>query len=296
MILLTGSTGFIGGQVLRELSKKKVQVRCLVRKNITSENSNISYVVGDVLDYDSLVNATAGVDTVYYLIHMMGKQKEQEKFDKLDRIAITNMIRACKTNGVNRIIHLTGMSSPHEKLSTHLESRKEVEEIIKNSGINYTIFRASIIIGKGGAAFEIFDTVVRKLSIIPVFDWGQTKVQAIYTGDVIKYLIECLDKKETFNRYFDIGSSDVFTYKELMQQYSDALGLKRFFVRIPGSYNWISSTVLGKLAPVDPDMVYWLIESLKNNMIVQPNNLKEIFGFEPVSFKESVRRILEADQ
>src|SRR5659263_342259 len=159
MILLTGATGFIGDRVLRELSKKNLQVRCLVRKNASSQNPNITYVTGDVLDYDSLVRATAGVDTVYYFIHMMGNQPagEEKKFDELDRLAINNMVRACREKGVKRIIHLTGMRNPREKLSHHLKSRKEVEDIIRNSGIDHTIFRASMIIGRGGEAFDLLD-------------------------------------------------------------------------------------------------------------------------------------------
>jgi uncharacterized protein YbjT (DUF2867 family) len=295
MILLTGATGFIGERVLRALSEKNVQVRCLVRKPVRSEKINISYVISDVLDYDSLVRATTGVDTVYYFIHMMGKQNAQKRFDILDRLAITNMVKACKINGVKRIIHLTGIRPQQEKLSTHLESRKEVEEIIKNSGIDYTIFRASVIIGRGGAAFEILDTAVRKFPIIPVLNWENTKTQPIYIGDVILYLVECLDKKETLNKCYDIGCSQVFTYRELMQQYALELGLKRHFISIPGSWNWLSSVMLGKLAPVNQNVIYWLIESLHNNMVCEPNDLKVTFGFEPLSFNESIKKIVETD-
>ncbi|VVB92828.1 NAD(P)H-binding protein [uncultured archaeon] len=295
MILLTGSTGFIGGHVLEALSEKNLQVRCLSRKPMASKNSNISYVTGDVLDYDSMVSATAGVDTVYYFIHMMGKQKEQEKFDVLDRLAINNMVRACRTNGVRRIIHLTGMSNPDEQLSRHLASRREVEEIITKSGIDFTVFRASVIIGRGGGAFEILDTAVRKFPIIPVLDWENIKIQPIYIGDVVRYLVECLDKKETLNKGYDIGCSDVFTYRELMQQYAQELGLKRFFIRVPGSWRRLSALFLGKLTPVDANVVYWLIESLGNNMVCGPNDLKKIFGFEPLPFRESIRKIIQKE-
>lgn len=293
MILLTGATGFIGGHVLKVLSERNMHVRCLVRKSIESESPNISYVTGDLLDYNSLVKATEGVDTVYYFIHMMGKQREQEKFNVLDRKAINNMIKACKVNGVKRIIHLTGMSNPGEKLSTHLASRREVEEIIKKSGIDYTIFRASIIIGKGGAAFEILETAVRLFLVIPVLSWHNTKVQPIYIGDVVKYLVECLDKEETINKCYDIGGPEIFTYKELMRNYAQESGIIPIFIWIPGTWHWTSSFILGKLSPVNPDVVYWLIESLKNNMVAEPNDLKRIFGFEPISFKESVRKIKE---
>jgi len=293
MILLTGATGFIGGLVLEALSKRNVQVRCLVRKPVVSVNPNISYVTGDVLDQESLLKATAGVDTVYYFIHMMGKQKEQENFDILDRKAVTNMVKACKENGVKRIIHLTGITNPGEKLSHHLSSRKEVEDIIRSSSIDYTIFRASMIIGRGGGAFEILDTAVRNFPIIPVFNWGNTHVQPVYIGDVLRYLVECLDMKETINKCYDIGCSEVFTYQELMQEYARHLGLKRIFVHIPGSWHWISSQVLGRLSTVNANVVYWLIESLRNNMVCEPNDLKKIFGFEPLSFKESIRKLVE---
>jgi uncharacterized protein YbjT (DUF2867 family) len=293
MILLTGATGFIGNRVLQALSKKNLQVRCLVRKSASSHNQNITYVTGDVLDYDSLVRATVGVDTVYYFIHMMGNQPtgEQKKFDELDRLAINNMTRACLENGIKRIIHLTGIRNPHEKLSHHLESRKEVEDIIRNSGIDHTIFRASIIIGRGGAAFDILETAVRKFPVIPIFEWENTRVQPIYIDDVIRYLVECLDRKETINKCYDIGCSQVLTYKELIQQYAEEVGLKRAFIHIPGSWHWLSAMVLGKLSPVNPNVVYWLIESLHNNMICEPNDLNKIFGFVPLGFKESIRKI-----
>lgn len=293
MILLTGATGFIGNRVLLALSKKNLKVRCLVRKPAFSRNPNITYVTGDVLDHDSLVRATSGVDTVYYLIHMMGNQPagEQRKFDELDRLAINNMVRACRENGVKRIIHLTGIRNPGEKLSHHLESRKEVEDMIRNSGIDHTIFRASVIIGRGGAAFDILETAVCKFFIIPIFDWENTRVQPIFIDDVIKYLVDCLDHKETINKCYDIGCSQVFTYRELIQQYADELGLKRIYIRIPGSWHKLSSVVLGKLSPVNPNVVYWLIESLHNNMTCELNDLNEIFGFEPISFKESIRKL-----
>ena len=293
MILLTGATGFIGRLVLDALSSKNVQIRCLVRKTVRSDNPNISYMTGDVLDLDSLVKSTQGVDTVYYFIHMMGEQKEQEKFDILDRKAITNMVKACKINGVKRMIHLTGMSDPHEKLSHHLASRKEVEEIIRSSGIDYTIFRASVIIGRGGAAFEILDTAVRRFPIIPVFNWANTRVQPIFIGDVIRYLVECLDKKETLNKCYDIGCSQIFTYEELMREYARMTGYKRIFIHVPGSWRRVSSFVLGKLSTVNSNVIYWLIESLRNNMVCQTNDLKKIFGFEPMPFKDSIAKLLK---
>jgi len=88
MILLTGATGFIGSRVLQALSQKNLKVRCLVRKQKTSDNPNISYVTGDVLDRDSLLAAAKGVETVYYFIHMM---ETSQKVNRKNSMFLTGM-------------------------------------------------------------------------------------------------------------------------------------------------------------------------------------------------------------
>lgn len=307
MILIAGATGYIGRRVLKILSEKNISVRCLVRKPTIqkldvlgiakAEKKNISYVAGNALDYDSLLLATKGVDVVYYFIHMMDSftPGEKEKFDKFDRLAAENMARACRENKVKRIIYLGRICDPKEKLSLHLKSRKEVEDIIRESGIDYTIFRASVIIGRGAAAFEIFDAVVKKFPVISFFNWGLSKSQPIFYKDAVKYLADCLDKKETINKSFDIGGRDILSYEEFIRQYAEELRLKRYFISISREARWFFAKILAIAAPVNSNIIYWLVESLANNAIANSDDgkkLKKIFGFEPLGFRESIGKIL----
>lgn len=307
MILIAGATGYIGRRVLKILAEKNIPIRCLVRKPTIqklddlgiakAENKNISYVSGNALDYDSLLVATKGVKIVYYFIHHMDSSIScgGERFDKLDRLAAENMAHACRENKVQRIIYLGTICDPKEKLSLHLKSRKEVEDIISKSGVNYTIFRASLIIGRGAAAFELIDSMVKKIPIIPIIDSDATKVQPIFYKDVIKYLVDCLDKKATINKSFDIGGRDVLTYEEIIKQYAKELKIKRYFPRIKGQWCRLVAKGLSLISPVNANVVYWLVESLSNNMAANPGDaveLKKIFGFEPLGFKESIGKIL----
>jgi len=307
MILIAGATGYIGRRVLKNLSERNFSVRCLVRKPTIQkldalgiakeENKNISYIEGNALDYGSLLAATKGVDIVYYFIHHMdnGISGAEDKFDKLDRIAAENMVRACRENNVGRIIYLGRICNLAEKLSLHLRSRKEVEDIISKSGIDHTIFRASLIIGRGAAAFEILGSVVKKIPIIPIIDWGATKVQPIFYRDAVKYLVDCLDKKETINKSFDIGGGNVLSYEDIIRQYAKELKIKRHFIKISGQSHQLLAKVLSAISPVNANVVYWLTESLANNMIANPKDIEELkkkFGFEPLGFKESIGKIL----
>lgn len=307
MILIAGATGYIGSRVLKNLSEKNFTVRCLVRKPtiqkldaigiVKAKKKNISYATGDALDYNSFLSAAKGADIVYYFVHMMdsGSAEEGEKFDKLDRRAAENMVKACQKNNVKRIIYLGGMYDPKEKLSRHLESRREVENIIRESGIGYTIFRASVIIGRGAAAFEIIDSMVKKIPIIPIIDSDRTLVQPIFYKDAIRYLVDCLEKKETINRSFDIGGKDILSYEEIIKRYAKELKIKRYFPRIRGRWRWLLAKGLSIISPVNTNVVYWLTESLSNNTVANPNHreeLKKIFGFEPLGFRESIGKIL----
>ncbi len=308
MILIAGATGYIGSRVLKILAEKNLKVRCLVRKPtiqkldvlgiVKKENKNISYIEGNALDYNSLFSATKGVDIVYYFIHHMdgGIRGEEDKFDKLDCLAAKNMARSCRKNKVKRIIYLGGICDSKEKLSLHLKSVKEVEKIISASGIDYTIFRASmVIIGRGAVAFEIIDSMVKKIPIIPIIDSDATKIQPIFYKDAIRYLVECLDKPETINKSFDIGGKDILSYEEIIRQYAKELKIKRYFFRIAKIPHWFLAKGLSMISPVNANVVYWLTESLSNNMVANSNDtkeLKKIFGFEPLGFKESIEKIL----
>ncbi|MDP3057277.1 MAG: NAD(P)H-binding protein [bacterium] len=307
MILIVGATGYIGRRVLKILAEKNIPIRCLIRKPtiqkldvlglVKAENKNISYVTGNALDYDSLLAATKGVKIVYYFIHHMDSSISGggERFDKLDRLAAENMARACRENKVQRIIYLGAICDPKEKLSLHLKSRKEVEDIISKSGVDYTIFRASVIIGRGAAAFDLIDSMVKKIPIIPIIDSDATKVQPIFYKDVIKYLVDCLDKKATINKSFDIGGKDVLSYEEIVRQYAKELKIKRYYFRIKGNWRRLVAKGLSIISPVNANVVYWLTESLRNTMVANPDDaekLKKIFGFEPRGFKESIGKIL----
>lgn len=307
MILIAGATGYIGRRVLKILSERNLSVRCLVRKPTIqkldalgiakAENKNISYISGNALDYDSLLAAAKGADIVYYFIHHMasGKPGDEEKFDKLDRLAAENMVKACRENKVKRIIYLGRISDQKEKLSLHLKSRQEVEDTISGSGLDYTIFRSSMIIGCGAAMFDILDSMVKKIPVIPIIDLDATKVQPIFYKDVIRYLADCPDKKETINKVFDIGGKDILSYEEIIKQYAEELKIKRHYFRISKVPHRILTKGLSIISPVNANVVHWLVESLSNNMIANPadgEKLKKIFGFEPLGFRESVGKIL----
>ncbi|MEP6508356.1 MAG: NAD(P)H-binding protein, partial [Gemmatimonadales bacterium] len=140
-VLLTGSTGYVGGRLLPLLEKAGYQVRCLARQPEVLSSKvapSTEVVAGDVLDSASLEKALRGIDAAYYLVHSMGSTGS---FEDKDRQAASNFARAAKAAGVQRIIYLGGLGDDEEELSPHLRSRQEVGEILRESGVPVLEFR-----------------------------------------------------------------------------------------------------------------------------------------------------------
>ncbi len=191
-ILLTGATGYIGGRLLRRLEDGPYRVRCLARRpealsTVIAPGTEV--VRGDLLRPETLPDAMRDVSTAYYLIHSMASDGD---FAREDRMAAENFARAALEAGVRRIIYLGGLGEGSH-MSGHLESRREVGEILRNSGVPTIEFRASIIIGSGSLSFEMIRSLVEKLPVMLTPMWVHTYCQPIAVDDVLDYLIAVLN-------------------------------------------------------------------------------------------------------
>ena len=149
IVLITGANGFIGRLLTRALLAEDLQLRCLVRKAGTALDETIETVQGDLLEPVTLPAVLAGVDTAYYLVHAMAGGRAG--FERRDREAAENFVKAAEKAGVRRVIYLGGLGETGDDLSEHLKSRLEVADILRSGKFATTFLRAAIIIGAGGA-------------------------------------------------------------------------------------------------------------------------------------------------
>jgi uncharacterized protein YbjT (DUF2867 family) len=125
-----------------------------------------------------------------------------------------------------QIIYLGGITN-EDKLSTHLASRKKVDEVLRSGPVPVTSLKAAIIVGSGSSSFEIIRDLVEKLPIMIAPRWLDTRTQPIAIRNVLEYLTGVLLRPDTYGGSYDIGGPDVMTYKEMLQQYAEVRGLKR---------------------------------------------------------------------
>ncbi|MDB4324175.1 SDR family oxidoreductase [Crocinitomicaceae bacterium] len=293
-ILLTGATGYIGKRILPILINKGYDVVCCVRDKSRfnppqSLENKISVIEVDLLDPIGLSQIPTDIDVAYYLVHSMAisdnyKSLEQES-------AINFRDRLSKTN-VKQVIYLSGIVN-ESNLSKHLLSRKIVEEELERGNYNLTCFRAGIIVGSGSASFEIMRDLVEKLPIMITPKWLLTKCQPIGVSDVQTFLTKCILNEDTFNRNFDIGCDDVLSYREMLLDFAKIRNLKRRIWTIPLMTPKLSSYWLYFVTSTSYKLAKSLVESMKVEVVCRNNEINQILGVQPISYKEALTKAFD---
>jgi uncharacterized protein YbjT (DUF2867 family) len=289
MLLLTGSTGYVGGRLLRRLEQEGVPVRCLCRDPEALRwrvGPGTELVPGDLLQPASLDSAFSNVDTAFYLVHSMSSG---ESFEADEVACATNFALAARKAGVRRILYLGALASGGE-LSLHMRTRLETGNILRSSGIPVLEFQASVIIGSGSASFELIRALVERLPVMITPQWVETAAQPIGIEDVIRYLVAGISLPLPENVTVQIGGSDVTSYVGLMREFARQRKLRRWFIGVPFLSLSLSSRWLTLITPVYASIGRCLIESVRNPSVVQSSTARELFAVQPMGIVRAIER------
>ena len=289
-VLVTGATGYIGKRIIPLLLQQGHTVVCAVRGTLRtqqkySEETNVEVVRADFLDAESLNNIPKDIDAVYYLIHSMSNSVD--KFHEMEEACAVNFKNYIETTNAKQVIYLSGITND-TKLSKHLLSRKNVENTLQSNHYALTVFKAGIIVGSGSASFEIIRDLVEKLPVMVAPKWLNTKTQPIGVRNVLTFLIRALDNKELYNTSHDIFGPEVLTYKEMLLQFSEARGLKRYILTIPVMTAKLSSYWLYFVTSTSYKLARSLVNSMGIEIIGNPSNINKIIGIDPMNYKQAI--------
>jgi uncharacterized protein YbjT (DUF2867 family) len=294
-VLLTGPTGFIGGRLLHALDEEGFHIRCLVRlsekltiKRPLKQKPEVGYA--DLLEPETLPKAMEGMDAAYYLVHSMGGRSiaETKAFAERDRQAATNFLKAAEAAGLKQIIYLGGLGETGEELSKHLASRQGVAKILQSGSIKTTVLRAAVIIGAGGASFELVRYLAERLPVMMCPRWINTRSQPIAVQNVISFLVGCLKKPATAGKTFDIGGPDIITYGDMMRLYARVRGLNRFLFTVPVLTPRLSAYWINFVTPVPAGIVFPLVEGLKNEVVCRDNRIRDFIPLDLMGMEEAI--------
>ncbi len=286
---VTGATGFIGRHIVPALQSAGHEVRALVRRPQELVGSGVDTRRADLLEASSLSAALEGVHTAFYLVHSM---MAGSTFVERDRLAANNFTEAAEASGVERIIYLGGLGETGPALSTHLRSRAEVARILQSSNVPTTTFRAAIILGHGGASWEMLRQLVERLPVMLTPRWVEVRCQPIALRDVLTYLVKSVGEDETAGSSFDIGGPDILTYREMMLILAEVLRKRRYIFGIPVLSPRLSSYWVDLVTDVPSRVARPLIDGLKNEVVCRESRIKSLIPMRRTRYREAIKLAL----
>ncbi|MDB4297367.1 SDR family oxidoreductase, partial [Flavobacteriaceae bacterium] len=246
---------------------------------------NVSFIKVDFLETETLDQIPKDIDFAYYLIHSMSSSSDD--FEVLEHSCASNFKNCLETTTCKQVVYLGGIANDTH-LSKHLSSRKKVENTLKSNIYALTAFRAGIVVGSGSASFEIIRDLVEKLPLMITPRWLNTQTQPIAVKDIVKYLTRTLGREETYNKSFDIFGPELLNYKQMLLQFSEVRGLKRWIYTLPIMTPKLSSYWLYFMTSTPYRLAMNLVDSMDVAIIGSPSNINELLDIQPMTYKKAV--------
>ncbi|MBC7689394.1 MAG: SDR family oxidoreductase [Aquabacterium sp.] len=288
-ILLTGANGYIGQRLLPVLIEHGHELYCCVRNRKRFEDeyngTHVHIIEIDLLNEPGAVNFPVQIDAAYYLVHSMSRGGN---FEDQEAATAKHFITLLEQTNCRHLVYLSGIVND-EELSKHLQSRLNVENILRAGKVPVTVLRAGIIIGSGSASFEIMRDIVEKLPVMITPKWVNTLCQPIAIRNVIQFLQGVLLKENLYNQDFDIGGPEVLSYKKMLLDFAEVRKLKRTLITIPVMTPRLSSYWLYFVTSTTYALAVNLVDSMKVNVVCRKNDLVQQLGIELIPYKNAVQ-------
>lgn len=236
LVVMLGGSGFLG----RHLAQLLVQAGYRVR--IPSRNRNLAMkaaaipgvdlVSANVHDAPELTKLLRGASVAINLVGILNEPGDNGRGFRTAHVELTDkLIKACKEVGVKRLLQMSSLNAGRGD-SYYLKSRGEAEQLVRASGLDWTIFQPSVMFGRGDTLFNRFAALLKIAPIMPLAKAG-TKFAPVYVGDVARAMLLSLKNKSTIGQSYELYGDRVMTLEELVRYTAKLLGLKRVIVRLP---------------------------------------------------------------
>jgi uncharacterized protein YbjT (DUF2867 family) len=293
MILVTGGTGFVGSHLIKRLRQEGVPVRAIVRnpdKAQALKDLGVDVVKGDISDAASLEKTTTGVERVIHLVGII-QEAPGTTFEGVHVDGTRNLLEAARKSGVRHFFYQSALGTRPNANSEYHKTKWAAEELVRASGLPYTILRPSLIYGDGDQFTLRLSEMIRLSPLLPVIGSGRSKVQPIFIDDVASCILKAVTSDCCLNEIYEIGGPDQLSYEEVTIAIANAMGVKRPTLHLPLFFMKSMAAVFEAVLPKAPVTTDQLI-MLQEDTVCSMRDIRDAFGIEPIGFREGLKKFI----
>jgi Nucleoside-diphosphate-sugar epimerases len=290
MILVTGGSGAMGSVLVRELHKRGELVRVCVAPGDPFV-SRISDVVADLCYADitkkvGLAGICKGIKTVYHLAAVI-VSNDESVFDRVNAEGTRNIVEEAHWAGVQHFIYVSSASVTYPAPTPYSLSKRKAEEIVKGSGLNYTIIRPTLVYGeRGGLEFDMYLDYLIKFPIVPFIGAGRSLKRPVYVGDVITGLIALLGKKKTFKKTYNFSGAEALSIRQFSELCLKLLNKgNKPVIPLPVGLCMALAKILARVMK-NPPLTWQVIAGITQDANLDPSSATEDFGYCPAKVSQ----------
>ena len=299
-VAIVGGSGFVGTVIAERLSNRGASVTIITRSRERSRHlwplPNARVVETNVFDPKQLGDIFDDTDTVINLVGILNEKKDNGEGFHRAHVEITEeLLNACMRNNVHRYLHMSALNADSFAPSYYLRTKGEAENKVLaagDRGIDVTIFRPSVIFGRGDGLFNRFLQLLKLGPVLPLA-CASTRFQPVYVGDVASAFIDSIENKATFGRKYDLGGPDILTLKEIVDYVNDLAGLNRLVLPLGKVLSSMQAQVF-EFVPGKPFSKDNLRSASEDSVITGDNGL-ELLGITPTSYRAIVPKYIIGD-
>jgi len=300
-VFLTGSTGYVGGQILQDLLAQDHHVRCLVRaesRGKLQERPGVETVVGDIVEPKTLQGKLDGCDAAIHLVGIIREfPREGITWERIHWQGARNVIDEAERAGAKRFLLMSAMGVRADGVSQYQTTKYRAEEYLKQSSLEWTIFRPSLIFGERDQSVNTFAKIVKLAPFYPIFGrTGESRFQPVAVENVAEGFVKALNASASIGKTYEVGGSGIYTFRELIQIIGGVLGKRRVrTITIPMPLIMLQARLFQYVKLFGRPLLPFSVDQLK--MLSEDNvgNSEPFFrelGIQPIGFKEGIARYM----
>ena len=290
-VTVFGGSGFLGRRIVMRLAEAGHAVRVAVRRpdrasflQRLGRDGQIELVRADVWDETTVAGAVeraaAVVNTVGHYV-----EKGGATFDRVHGQGALHVARQAKQAGARRLVHISGLGADPESPSPYVRARGIGDTLVREAFEGATILRPSVIFGPDDSFLNTFARIARRSPVMPLFGWGDTRLQPVFVGDVAEACARVLADPATQGTIYELGGPRVYAYRELVRLVFERIGARTVTVPVP----FLAWDVLARAMTVLPNRPLTrdqVILMKSDNVVGDRASTLEDLGIRPASVEE----------